>query len=828
MQAISETGLRKLLFPKKSGNSFAIAILFSLYFPSVLLAAQDNLFSSENKYQPYFEIGGAKYFNQNSTVAGIYDLFIPMLQKDDQLLFTDLRLFDRSGSSFEGNAHLGYRKLYSDTEQMFGIYGAFDRKRTTERNFFNQLTLGFEYWQSKFFIGGNIYKPIGATQKPLSTLQVKIEKMPLYFPDPTTGSRTQIIISQNVEKAIPGADLELGYAITDSLTGYVGGYYFAAQNVKTVAGPRARLTYDYMKPTGRLLGILDGISIEAGAQHDKPRHTSAYIGIKFKIGLTNTKRNSNIQGFARHMVELVRRDPDIVYQNTEIPHPLYVSIAKTPITSSDFIGNFGITEKTTLPELSAIINKLISYLSKDTIDNDFIYNYYHTLMHEIANKFNLDWQKLCSIFDILFNRQSTSAPPTNDKNILPNLISPVPPPKKNESVNNLLFALNSSYIKIDDVCSIFSIPTNSTSTTNEDSSKTMPIPIPPNATTTNIQQQKNLTDETTTNKQQKEAKKLSAKYDSLYGGHEHSKTLTAPISWHLDYDLRDSLRYLFSLDKESGTYLLATLVGKNTKLLPDLIASWYEAKNFTEFLDSFGWKSLYKEMGIIICTTGGNKFFRKKISGLFNWAATLKHIPEFLKKPSIQTFLKSTGWYEADLAFPGMGKAASMIFLKYMNKEKWTLADAGEYVSYVGGYYFVYNHAKAKHSNTLQNNNAIFTVALQVLVEEVALGVKIPFDYLYYYVSSDPKESVKAWNKAMEDTHLFVSSLTAGIPDFLYAFSDYRKYCNLPESDPKGKAEAYDSFQTNRDNFGYGFIAGVSFWGCFALLVKVLPMAFLF
>ena len=80
-------------------------------------------------YKPYLEFGGAKYFNQATNVAGIYDLFIPLLQQEDQLLFADLRIFDRSGSAAEGNFHLGFRKLLTP-KQLFGILGAFDYKKS--------------------------------------------------------------------------------------------------------------------------------------------------------------------------------------------------------------------------------------------------------------------------------------------------------------------------------------------------------------------------------------------------------------------------------------------------------------------------------------------------------------------------------------------------------------------------------------------------------------------------------------------------------------------------------------------------------------------------
>lgn len=312
---------KKSKFLQRRSQIFVLSIFISFFLcflflsPALLAATQikstDNRvfgvnFLSQNKYQPYFELGGAKYFNQKSSVAGIYDLFIPLLQNDNQLLFTDLRIFDRSGNSSEGNLHLGYRKLYPDTRKVFGIYGAFDCKRSDKRNDFKQLTLGFEYWHNRWFMGGNVYKPIGETKKSIGEIQTRELRI--------AGRNITEIKTTNeyCEKALSGIDAEVGYAITESLTSYAGGYYFSSSDTDTITGPKIRLTYDYKKPTGRILGILDGISIEAGAQHDKPRGNTAYIGIKFKVGLTNFEKNSNISGFERHMVELVRRDPDVV------------------------------------------------------------------------------------------------------------------------------------------------------------------------------------------------------------------------------------------------------------------------------------------------------------------------------------------------------------------------------------------------------------------------------------------------------------------------------------------------------------------------------------
>ena len=301
----------------------------------------NNIFSSTNKYQPYLELGGIKYFNQEPSGAGIYDLFLPLLvgeQDNKQLLFTDLRIFDRTGSSFEGNAHLGYRVLIPETKQLYGFYASFDRKRSDssiikKKNYFNQITIGGEYWQDKWFIGGNLYTPIGkkkriSTQVTASDLKGLTQKgsraITLVIDHTSTLPTTHSPIKTKkiFEKSLYGLDAEIGHAFTDDLTGYAGGYWFQDgffksskdREAKTKWGPRLRLTYNYHPAnTKRFLGFLDGASLEAGIQHDKPRGTSGYIGFSIKVGLTNSeKTTSNLSGFERHMTELVRRDPDII------------------------------------------------------------------------------------------------------------------------------------------------------------------------------------------------------------------------------------------------------------------------------------------------------------------------------------------------------------------------------------------------------------------------------------------------------------------------------------------------------------------------------------
>ncbi len=140
----------------------------------------------------------------------------------------------------------------------------------------------------------------------------KEEKLPIETPASRGISDTKYY-----EKALAGGDTEIGCAFTGNFTWYGGGYYFHADDTGTTAGTKTRVTYNYNEPIGRILGVLDGISVEAGAQYDNKRRATAYVGIKLKVGLTNLAKNSNLLGFERHMTELVRRDPDIVIGNAQ-------------------------------------------------------------------------------------------------------------------------------------------------------------------------------------------------------------------------------------------------------------------------------------------------------------------------------------------------------------------------------------------------------------------------------------------------------------------------------------------------------------------------------
>ncbi len=277
-----------------------------------------SLLSNKYNYLPYLQVGGYRFFNLNTAKAATGgDMFVPLWQSPENLVFTHLRLFDRTGKPFEGNAHFGYRHLAPEREHLYGIYGAFDRKRTDFGNYFNQLTFGVEGWFRNLFIGGNYYQPIGETSRLIGLTDVTAELDRIQ-------NNIWINRSNLYEKSMGGGDAEVGYELVKGLVGYIGGYYFSAKDTTSICGPKARFTYDWSLDNGkRIFGVFDKLGLETGVQKDNPRGTTYYLNANIRMGLLPSK-DGNLQGAARHMADLVRRDVDIVASNShQVTRDLY-------------------------------------------------------------------------------------------------------------------------------------------------------------------------------------------------------------------------------------------------------------------------------------------------------------------------------------------------------------------------------------------------------------------------------------------------------------------------------------------------------------------------
>ena len=274
--------------------------------------AKQMLVTQQTAYSPNINVAAYYLGNNDAKEAGDFQLFIPIWQQANKLLFTNLRLYDKSSTPLEVNFAVGYRFIHGDN-QLFGFYGGFDRLKSSDGNYFSQLTAGFEYWHDKFFVGGNAYLPVGDTK-----IGDDLINTASYSTDSDNASYQNIVFKDGYEEALKGADAEVGYNVWGNLMLYTGVYYFGGgtDDSTTLVGPKLRATYTwYAEDNSPLLGLFDRIQLETQVNHDSFRGTQTYAGIRFTINLIPDVKLA--KGIARRMTDHIHRDMDVVAQKEQ-------------------------------------------------------------------------------------------------------------------------------------------------------------------------------------------------------------------------------------------------------------------------------------------------------------------------------------------------------------------------------------------------------------------------------------------------------------------------------------------------------------------------------
>ncbi|MBF0166963.1 MAG: inverse autotransporter beta domain-containing protein [Alphaproteobacteria bacterium] len=109
------------------------------------------------KWGPHIDLEGKAGTKRN---LGEADLFVPLVQNQQSLLFADFRTRLDDHGSQEGNFGLGARAML-DHGWNLGAYGYFDRRRSDNGNYFNQATLGIEGLSQDWDVRLNSYLPVG-------------------------------------------------------------------------------------------------------------------------------------------------------------------------------------------------------------------------------------------------------------------------------------------------------------------------------------------------------------------------------------------------------------------------------------------------------------------------------------------------------------------------------------------------------------------------------------------------------------------------------------------------------------------------------------------
>lgn len=295
------------MYPLKKTLSWLTSCLPLLFISTGAPAheAKQNTFHTiPLTYYPQWYLGGYAFKN-GPRAAGETTLLAPLFQTSDQLLFSSLRLLDKSGQPWESNLAFGYRCLNADHANLVGVYGGVDHLKTTTGDSFNQINVGAEAWYQNWFLGGNVYRPYGRHQYSAPNPQT--------FSFRENGGYRNIGFTETTENALPGVDAEIGRTLVDGLTVYGGGYYFHEANTRTLAGPKARAEYVfYAEPNHKILGLFDRVAVEGLVTNDAVRGINYYGGLTVGMSWGNTNANLNLKGTERHMVDRIRRDLDVV------------------------------------------------------------------------------------------------------------------------------------------------------------------------------------------------------------------------------------------------------------------------------------------------------------------------------------------------------------------------------------------------------------------------------------------------------------------------------------------------------------------------------------
>tara|TARA_R110002020_G_scaffold116694_3_gene267341 strand:- start:818 stop:1771 length:954 start_codon:yes stop_codon:yes gene_type:complete len=214
------------------------------------------------KWRPYVEFTAAP----GGRTMGQVNLFAPLAQDGDSLLFADLRASAWTDDVQEGNFGLGYRQMvpggFFGTDAIFGVYGFVDARRSTYDNMFYQGTLGVELMTEALEFRANAYMP-GGRQYTVGSVgpAVVLDGRDIIY----SGSSL-------VERALPGFDVEAGLKLdfSEAAIRLNAGYFRFERGSTLIEGPRFRAEVEIEDPFG-----LDGAKLTVGGEirTDKVRGT---------------------------------------------------------------------------------------------------------------------------------------------------------------------------------------------------------------------------------------------------------------------------------------------------------------------------------------------------------------------------------------------------------------------------------------------------------------------------------------------------------------------------------------------------------------------------
>ncbi|MDG5468449.1 tandem-95 repeat protein [Deltaproteobacteria bacterium IMCC39524] len=246
----------------------------------------------------------------NDSIIGEADLFFPITQNANSMLFGDLRFQLDDNDAKEGNFGLGYRKIINNS-WVLGGYGFYDLRKSENHNDFDQFTLGAEAMTEKYSARVNWY--LADEEEYLIKSQESLNQV--IYSGTTLIHQTGGQAFKTMEKSMSGFDAEIGWVLpwfrSQEVHGYLGGFSFSAAGMDDISGPKARLEVRFQDAFS-----WQGSFFEIGGEvrHDDVRDTDYFVSARARIpfGVFSKDFPEPLLGLRKRMTERIQRDPDII------------------------------------------------------------------------------------------------------------------------------------------------------------------------------------------------------------------------------------------------------------------------------------------------------------------------------------------------------------------------------------------------------------------------------------------------------------------------------------------------------------------------------------
>ena len=292
-----------------SGASTITTALLAAAFLTIVSAsgfAQSPPPAPEKKWSPSIDFEGKLGTQRN---LGEADVMLPLWQNTTSMLFASVRTRLDDNDGREGNFGAGFRHM-TEWGWNLGAYSYFDRRRSENFNYYNQVTVGAEAlsldWDGRF----NAYIPEGRRTHQVDSFNT------------AEVSGTTVLLHDGEEKSLRGFDAEVGWRVPlfnpealQQLRLYAGGYTFYADNIDNrVQGPRGRI--EFTSEETPYLWEGSRLTLGTEVQNDGPRGTQAFFLARLRIPLQfwDTPKVAQLTPMERRMTDRIVRDVDIVSQ----------------------------------------------------------------------------------------------------------------------------------------------------------------------------------------------------------------------------------------------------------------------------------------------------------------------------------------------------------------------------------------------------------------------------------------------------------------------------------------------------------------------------------